>query len=117
MPTNWLTTFARPEDVSKNDRIRQKTQSRSNNFPYDRQTSYGKPLGTSNDGSSYERQQTTTPPKPKNKKAKDVIPYGQYGRAFENLKLKNFFIFADDDFVDSNDCSDHVYAPDAEFDL
>jgi hypothetical protein len=72
--------------MDQNDRVRQKTQSRAGSFPYDSPTSYGGPIGTDLGGAAYQRVPDHTPPKPRNRKASDVMPYGEYGVAWEQLE-------------------------------
>lgn len=80
------TAFIHPEPLDPNDRVRQKSQARSDSYPYDRPVSYGAPVGTDTGGAAYQRPSDTTPPRPRNRKASDAIPYGQRGRAWEQLE-------------------------------
>lgn len=86
MPSNWTAAFTHPDPLDPNDAQRQRTQAAPKDYPYDKPTSYGNPIGTSGDGSSYQRSPDLTPPKPRHKRPGDVMPYGQYGTAWEQLE-------------------------------
>ena len=49
-PSGYTSTFTRPEPMDPNDRLRQKTQSRGDVYPYDKPTSYGASTHASFDG-------------------------------------------------------------------
>lgn len=84
--SGYSAAFTHPDPLDPNDRARQKTQSRSDSYPYDRPVSYGQPIGTDLGGAAYQRAPDQTPPKPRNKRASDVMPYGEYGVAWEQLE-------------------------------
>ncbi len=73
------------DPVDPNDRQRQKTQSRSADYPYDIPVSYGQEIGTTFDGSSYQNGGWNTPPVPMNKKASDEVPKDPWNLAQEAL--------------------------------
>lgn len=70
-PSGYTTAFTHPDPLDPNDKLRQKTQSRADDFPYDKPTSYGASShagmdgGERQDGASKEpplgRQQTRPP--------------------------------------------------------
>jgi hypothetical protein len=49
-PSGYTTAFTHPDPMEPNDRVRQKTQSRAPQFPYDRPVTYGKSSHASFDG-------------------------------------------------------------------
>ncbi len=61
-PSNWTTAFTHPDPMDPNDRVRQKTQSRDVNFPYDRGTSYGASSHAGMDGSERQDGASKGPP-------------------------------------------------------
>lgn len=49
----YTAAFTHPDPMDPNDRVRQKSHSRSKEFPYDRPTRYGEPESQAMDGSKY----------------------------------------------------------------
>ena len=84
--SGYSAAFTHPDPLDPNDIQRQRTQSRSPGFPYDRQTSYGGPVGTDLGGAAYQRTPDQTPPKPQHRRAGYRKPYGQCGVAWEQLE-------------------------------
>lgn len=84
--SGYSAAFTHPDPLDPNDRVRQKTQSRSGDFPYDGPTLYGGPIGTDMGGAAYQRVPDHTPPRPQHKRASDEMPYGEYGVAWEQLE-------------------------------
>jgi hypothetical protein len=84
--SGYSAAFTHPDGMDPNDRVRQKTQARQGDFPYDGPTLYGGPVGTDMGGAAYQRVPDHTPPKPQHKKASDGMPYGEYGVAWEQLE-------------------------------
>jgi hypothetical protein len=84
--SGYSAAFTHPDPLDPNDRVRQKTQARQGDFPYDGPTLYGGPIGTDMGGAVYQRVPDHTPPKPQHKKASDEMPYGEYGVAWEQLE-------------------------------
>lgn len=84
--SGYSAAFTHPDPLDPNDRVRQKTQARQGDFPYDGPTLYGGPVGTDMGGAAYQRAPDHTPPKPRHAKASDEIPYGEYGVAWEQLE-------------------------------
>lgn len=81
--SGYSTAFTHPDPIDPNDVVRQKTQSRAGNYPYDSPVSYGGPIGTDLGGAAYQKTSDVSPPNPRHKKPSDAIPYGQYGTAWE----------------------------------
>lgn len=50
----YTAAFTHPDPLDPNDRVRQKTHSRSKEFPYDRPVRYGEPESQAMDGSKYQ---------------------------------------------------------------
>lgn len=84
--SGYSAAFTHPDLLDPNDRVRQKTQARDVGFPYDSPTLYGGPIGTDLGGAAYQRVPDRTPPRPRNKRPSDVMPYGEYGVAWEQLE-------------------------------
>lgn len=61
-PSGWTTAFTRPDPLDPNDRVRQKTQSRADDYPYDRPTSYGASSHAGMDGSERQDGASSGPP-------------------------------------------------------
>ena len=83
--SGYSAAFTHPDPLDPNDSLRQRTQSRQGNFPYDSPVSYGGPIGTDMGGAAYQRAPDHTPPKPRNRKADSDMPYGEYGVAWEQV--------------------------------
>jgi hypothetical protein len=49
-PSGYVTAFTHPDPMDPNDRLRQQTQSRSDDFPYDRPVMYGRSTHAGMDG-------------------------------------------------------------------
>lgn len=81
-----LAAFIHPEPMDPNDHKRQQTQSRADNYPYDRKVSYGQPIGTAIGGDAYHRPSDLHPPQARRKRPRDVIPMTQRGTAWEQLE-------------------------------
>lgn len=71
-PSGYTAAFTHPDPMDPNDRVRQRTQGRADNFPYDRKVSYGNPIGTDLGGAHYQKAPDAHPPVPKNKRPEDV---------------------------------------------
>lgn len=84
--SGYSAAFTHPDPLDPNDRVRQKTQARPGDFPYDGPTLYGGPIGTDMGGAAYQRAPDHTPPRPRHKRASDEMPYGEYGVAWEQLE-------------------------------
>lgn len=84
--SGYTAAFTHPDPLDPNDVQRQKTQPRDTDYPYDRPVSYGAPIGTDSGGAAYQRSPDGTPPKPQHRKSNSKIPYGQRGRAWEQLE-------------------------------
>jgi len=84
--SGYTVAFTHPDPLDPNDVQRQKTQPRNNDYPYDRPTSYGAPIGTDSGGAAYQRGSDRTPPNPQKRSASSRIPYGQRGVAWEQLE-------------------------------
>ena len=84
--SGYTTAFTHPDPLDPNDALRQRTQARSSSYPYDMPVSYGRPIGTDMGGAAYQRAPDQTPPKPQHKGAGSKMPYGQRGRAWEQLE-------------------------------
>lgn len=78
--------FIHPDRLDPNDVKRQQTQARPANYPYDRPISYGRPVGTSMDGSSYQREPDATPPPMKNRRKQDSVPMNHRGNPWRQLE-------------------------------
>lgn len=64
-PSNWTTAFTHPDPMDPNDRIRQNTQSKGIEFPYDRPTSYGASSHAGMDGDERQDGADDGPPLPR----------------------------------------------------
>lgn len=74
-PSGYQNAFGHPEPMDPNDRIRQRTQSRATDFPYDMPVTHGRPMGTGMDGAEFQREPDHTPPVPRNLKASDMAQH------------------------------------------
>lgn len=72
--SGYVTAFTRPDPMDPNDRVRQQTQARAGDYPYDMPVSYGRPIGTDSGGSAYQMQPTQRPPTSRSTRASDWRP-------------------------------------------
>lgn len=75
--------YTHPDSMDPNDRLRQRTQARAGEYPYDMPTSYGQPIGTDSGGAAYQKPPTTEPPVPRSRKASDWKPKDPWNLAKE----------------------------------
>lgn len=68
-PSGYTTAFTHPDPLDPNDAKRQKTQARSDDYPYDMKISYGSSLSTAMGGDAYQDNFQNSPPVPRKSKA------------------------------------------------
>ncbi len=85
-PSGYTTAFTHPDPLDPNDAQRQRTQARTDDYPYDMPVMYGRPVGTDMGGASYQRLPDVTPPHPQNKGASKMIAKKASGQAWEQLE-------------------------------
>ncbi len=85
-----VTGFNDLDPMDPNDRVRQKTQSRPDEFPYDRPVTYGRPRGIGTDGSEYVREPSSSPPVPQHRRPEDEVPKSVWEELEESLSLGTY---------------------------
>lgn len=79
-PSGYSQAQAHPEPMDPNDRLRQQTQARSGDYPYDMPVMYGRDVGTDMGGAAYQLPAPDgKPPVPQHRKASDWQPKDAYG--------------------------------------
>ncbi len=66
--------FTHPDPIDPNDELRQRTQARSDNYPYDMPVSYGHGLSVDDGGAAYQDGFENEPPVPRRKRPEDDVP-------------------------------------------
>jgi len=85
-PSGYTTAFTHPDPLDPNDGVRQRTQARAGDYPYDMPTSYGKELGQDSSGASYQMGGYNGPLVPMNKDADDETPKDPWNLAQESIE-------------------------------
>lgn len=84
-PSGWTTAFTRPDPLDPNDRVRQRTQSRADDYPYDKPVSYGASSHAGLDGSERQDGADRGPPRPRN--MRPDRPHSVWDRISDSLDV------------------------------